>query len=169
MKPKETSDTELFATAYGEMKPMLTAIFRQAQIPLADSEDLVQDTFLKVMTIDVLRTETLRSIIVAVAYSLRTDYLRHRAIVRRQCSRLAQSAADYDYADRYLAVRDIERVELSVVKTMSEQNRRIYRLSRYEEQSCEEIALVTHMSYRSVESRLYRARQLVRREVAKAI
>lgn len=167
--PDTLTENVQIAAAYTQMRPVLMAIFRQVQIAEADCEDLVQDTFLKVMAIDMLRTDTLRGIIVAAAYSLRTDYLRHRAYVRRQYSRLCQSVADYDYADRYLAARDIERVELQVVSGMSEQNRHIYRLSRHDGQTCEEIALATHMSYRAVESRLYRARQLVRREVARAM
>ena len=168
---QQTTAKQALAEAYTAMQPTLIAIFRQAGLPLQDCEDMTQDTFLKVMAIDMLRQETLQSIIVTTAYSLRTDYLRHRAVIKRhrQHLRHAFSANRFDYADSQFMAREISQVELTAITRMSPQNKNIYALSRFSDLTCDEIAQAVSMTYRAVESRLYRARQEVRRAVALAI
>ena len=56
---------------------------------------------------------------------------------------------------------------MKIVEGMSNKNRKVYELSRFEEQSYNEIAEILNMSYRSVESRLYRARNEVRQTLRK--
>ena len=56
---------------------------------------------------------------------------------------------------------------MKIVEGMSNKNRKVYELSRFEEKSYNEIAEILNMSYRSVESRLYRARNEVRQTLRK--
>ena len=50
---------------------------------------------------------------------------------------------------------------------MTATNRRIYELSRFEEKNYHEIADIMDMSYRAVESRVYRTRMEVRGGIRK--
>ena len=130
------------------MRSSLFSIFRQVNIPEEECKDLVQNVFVRLLSIDTLRLETIKGITATIALRMRTDYLRHRAFVRKMYSDVdTADIFDYGYHDTSLD--------------------KVYELSRFEEQSYNEIAEILNMSYRSVESRLYRARNEVRQTLRK--
>jgi RNA polymerase sigma factor, sigma-70 family len=159
----QTNHIQAISAVYKEMKLSVFSIFRQVGIPETDCEDLVQDVFVKLLSIDTLRTETIKGITATIALRLRIDYLRRKACIRKIYSAVeAMHQYNMVYEDTTFATKELVDAELRIVSGMGEVNRKIYSLSRFEEKSYEEIAEVMQMSYRAVESRLYRSRNEVR-------
>lgn len=163
---QSTINNQIVDAVYRRMRSRIFAIFRQARIPEGECEDLVQDVFAKLLQLDVIREETASGITATIAFHMRTDYLRRRAVIRN-AHRYMQTADmfDSDRPDNGLFVSEIYQLETHVLERMSQRNRDIYLLSRYEEKSNEEIAKIMNMSYRAVESRLFRARSMVRNHI----
>ena len=148
------------------MKGSLLSIFRQVGIPEEECKDLVQNVFLRLLSIDTLRLDTIKGITATIALRMRTDYLRHKAYLRRMYSDVdTADIFDYGYHDTSLDTAELASCEMQIVSRMTDSNRRVYELSRFEEQTYAEIADIMDMSYRSVESRLYRARTEVRQKL----
>ena len=155
-----TDKYQAISATYEEMRSSLFSIFRQVNIPEEECKDLVQNVF--------LRLETIKGITATIALHMRTDYLRHRAFVRKMYSDVdTADIFDYGYHDTSLDTAELASNEMKIVEGMSNKNRKVYELSRFEEQSYNEIAEILNMSYRSVESRLYRARNEVRQTLRK--
>lgn len=150
------------------MKGSLLSIFRQVGIPEEECKDLVQNVFLRLLSIDTLRLDSIKGITATIALRMRTDYLRHKAFLRRMYSDVdTADIFDYGYHDTSLDTAELACCEMQIVSRMTDANRRVYELSRFEDQSYAEIADIMDMSYRSVESRLYRARTEVRQKLKK--
>ncbi len=129
---------------------------------------MVQEVFMKIMGLDIILEDQLKGMAVKIAYQKRVDYLRRRAIVNRVHDNLAWQM-ERSYANTDAEVNDILRVEQTVMDRMSEKDCQIYRLSRFEEKTADEIVLETGLTKRAVESRIYRTRILVRDSVRQAI
>ncbi len=163
---EKTMQYQTVDTTYREMREPLLAIFRQVAIPMEDCEDLVQDVFLRLLAIDTLRQETVKGMTAVIALRMRTDYLRHRAFVRRASKELTVGSRPCCYGpDADCHARELRQIEWSIVENMPAKNRKVYELSRYAGKSVGEIAQATGMSNRAVESRVYRCRQEVRQRV----
>lgn len=160
----QTSDrTILVDQTYRKMWGSVLAIFRQAGLCEADCEDLAQNVFLRLMSIDVLLAETIEGMTATIAYHLRIDYLRRRAAIRRHFAEtLTADAFAAHRSDERVLLRELYSLEQTAINRMTPANRQIYLLSHYADKTNEEIAEVLSMSYRAVESRLYRSRQEVR-------
>ena len=171
MTPTETDKSKAIANAYIEMRAQLLAIFRQVCMPEADCEDMVQEVFVRLLGVETLHTETVNAIAVTIAFRLRIDYLRRRAFLRRlykdtpRAEMFEQAAVGYNMCE----LRELINIEQNAIAQLRPENQRIYRLSRFLDKTNDEIAAIMSMSYRSVESRLYRSRMFVREQVAKAI
>ena len=153
---------------YSEMRSSLLSIFRQVNIPEEECKDLVQDVFVRLLRIDTLHIETIRGITVTIAMRMRTDYLRRQAFLHKLYAKAA-TADIYDagYSDTSFDAREIAKAERDIVGHMTSTNRRIYELSGFEDKSYDEIADIMDMSYRAVESRVYRTRMEVRGGIRK--
>lgn len=163
-----TDKYQAISATYEEMRSSLFSIFRQVNIPEGECKDLVQNVFVRLLSIDTLRLETVKGITATIALRMRTDYLRHRAFVRKMYSDVdTADIFDHGYHDTSLDTAELASNEMKIVESMSNKNRKVYELSRFEEQSYNEIAEILNMSYRSVESRLYRARNEVRQTLRK--
>lgn len=163
-----TDKYQAISATYEEMRSSLFSIFRQVNIPEEECKDLVQNVFVRLLSIDTLHLETIKGITATIALRMRTDYLRHRAFVRKMYSDVETAEIfDYGYHDTSFDTAELAYNEMKIVEGMSEKNRKVYELSRFEEQSYNEIADILNMSYRSVESRLYRARNEVRQTLRK--
>lgn len=159
MTTNDNSIRQLIGATYSEVRPQLMNIFRQAHIPEDDCQDLVQEVFMKIMSVDLLLTDQLKGLAVTIAFQKRTDWLRHQAI-KRSC--LSHWDMRYTMEGHELEAKQLRQAELHVVDRMSDSDAQVYRLSRFEDKTAEEIAAITHLTQRAVEGRLYRTRKLVR-------
>ncbi len=163
-----TANRQIVGEAYKKFRQEIFSIFRQARIAEDQCEDMVQEVFLKILGLDVIIESQLEGLVVQIAYQKRTDYLRHRAFVNRVHNGLSWQM-ERSYANTDAEVNDILQVEMKAVLSMSDKDAHIYRLSRFEEKTADEIVLETGLSKRAVESRIYRTRLTVRNAVKNAI
>lgn len=164
----EMTNRRLIGEIYQKIRQEVFSIFRQACIAEDTCHDLVQEVFIKLLSMDIIVEEQLKGLTITIAYQKRTDYLRRRAIINKVHDDLSwQMERSYTNADA--EVNDILRVEMKAISCMSDMDCRIYQMARFEEKTADEIVLETGLSKRAVESRIYRTRNLVRRNVKVAM
>lgn len=164
----EMTNRRLIGEIYQKIRQEVFSIFRQACIAEDTCNDLVQEVFIKLLSMDIIVEEQLKGLTITIAYQKRTDYLRRRAIINKVHDDLSwQMERSYTNADA--EVNDILRVEMKAISCMSDMDCRIYQMARFEEKTADEIVLETGLSKRAVESRIYRTRNLVRRNVKVAM
>ena len=168
METVTNKNREIIGQTYLKVRQEIFSIFRQACIDEDTCDDLVQDVFMKIMGLDVILEDHLKGMAVTMAYQKRTDYLRRRACMKKVHDDLGWQM-ERSYSCEEAEVNDIVRVELKAVSRMSETDGKIYRMTRFEEKTADEIVLETGLSKRAVESRIYRTRMMVRDSVRRAI
>lgn len=170
MKAIDTNNAGLIGQVYREVKDDVYAIFRSACIAEETCHDLVQDVFVKLMSIDLLEASRIKGLVITIAYRTRTDYIRHKAFINKKVKDVP--AADcVGYENGYSAIEadELERIEMKVVGGMSKLDNQAYCMSRFEDKTTQEIAVILQLTPRAVESRLYRSRLQVRSRIAKAM
>ena len=165
METRATQHLDTISRLYEETSPMLLAIFQKANIPEEDARDLVQEVFVKILTIDIILPEGLKGLAITIAYQKRTDWLRHQAYCRRMMTQMRPQTIVEQHE---LECQQMEQVEQRVVNRMSNKDAWVYKLSRFDNKSTQEIMQITSFSLRGVEGRLYRTRLLVRRTLKAA-
>ena len=159
---------KIIGQTYLKVKDNIYFIFRQACISEDACKDLVQDVFMKILDLDVIVEDHLKGLAVMIAYQKRTDYLRHRSFKNKILADLKWTMDINCYSSK-TDVDDILRIESKTINSMSELDQQTYRLSRFEDKTTEETAVMLNITKRAAESRLYRARILVRENIRKAI
>lgn len=165
METRTTQHLDTISRLYEETSPMLLAIFLKANIPEEDARDLVQEVFVKILTIDIILPEGLKGLAITIAYQKRTDWLRHQAYCKRMMTQMRPQTIVEQHE---LECQQMEQVERRVVNRMSDKDAWVYKLSRFDNKSTQEIMQITSFSLRGVEGRLYRTRLLVRRTLKAA-
>jgi len=168
MESIDKNNRQLIGRAYVEVQNTLYAIFRQACIQEDICEDLVQEVFLKILGLDIIIEDQLKALAVKIAYQKRTDYLRHLAFLKRTSKNICRDANEFSDSND-VETQEILAIEERSISRMGETDKKIYRLTRFEEKTAAEISIALNISKRAVESRLYRARTKVREEVRMAI
>jgi RNA polymerase sigma factor (sigma-70 family) len=158
--------SELFVSQHDN----LYCIFRSARIPEADCDDLVQDVFVKLMTIDLLREDTANGLLYTIAFHMRADYLRHLYCKKHTfCESPNSAVVEQEYVTQHMAAEELRACEKKAINRCSPLDSKVYCLSRFEDKSTLEIAVCLHLSHRAVEGRLYRSRKFVRDYVYKVV
>lgn len=128
-----------------------------------DAEDLVQNTFLRILTSDLLVTEqTLHALVFTICRNLVTDYYRHRAS-RHEYEHYIQSSYDKGMSIEsvFYAADIVEAMERGMIH-IPEQCRNIYRMHILGGMRVSEISEQTGEKYKTVENRLGLARKQMR-------
>ncbi len=154
------------AEAYTLYQRKLIAVFRQAMIPQDQCEDLVQDVFVKIMSLDTIDQAHLKSLLFVTAIHLRTDYFRHYSLIYKQkiTMNLPEINSFEDCSVEYKELREWEDKSISL---LSDMDQKVYKLIRFDEKSAKEASTLLNISTRAVESRWFRARNLVKRNLSK--
>lgn len=128
-----------------------------------DAEDLVQNTFLRILTSDMLVTEqTLPALVFTICRNLVTDYYRHRAS-RHEYEHYIQSSYDKGMSIEsvFYAADIVEAMERGMIH-IPEHCRNIYRMHILGGMRVSEISEQTGEKYKTVENRLGLARKQMR-------
>jgi RNA polymerase sigma-70 factor (ECF subfamily) len=138
-----------------------------------DAQDIAQEVFLRAFrALDRFRGEAkLSTWLYRVAYNLCIDSLRSARRRRRSAAPGEEAAgmADprVDLPGELLEAEERERVR-QAVDGLAEHYRSVVVLHYYQALSYEEIAAVTGVTVKTVETRLYRARKIMRRRLERA-
>ncbi len=136
-----------------------------------ESEDLVQDVFYKMMTIDGFINEvTLKSFAFTITANKIKDVLRRR-IFRHQMeeSKKYESQLQHTSAERMAEYHDVVRLINTNMEKLSPACAKVYRMSLFDDMSIGDICEELQVSKRTIESQLFTSRKKMREMMKEAI
>lgn len=165
MKTEENRmETRWVEEAYHRFREPLLRYLRSRLDDADEAEDMVQDAFLRLMDYrQMLCEETMESFLFTIARNLLNDYLRRFYKWQEISMYLCEHTPTADlHVESRIVARDLAACERLRVGQLPPQRCAIYRLSRYEAMSTEEIADRMQLSKRTVENHLCIGRKEVR-------
>ena len=129
-----------------------------------ESEDLVQDVFIKMMSFEGLINEaTIKSFAFTIAANKIKDHLRRR-IFRHKMEESTQYEMElqYSHVERVAEYHDTLRMVNDSMARLSPACAKVYRMSLFEDMTAGDIAKEMNVSKRTVESQLFTSRKQVR-------
>ena len=135
-----------------------------------EAEDLVQNTFLRLLTTDKMLTEqTLPALVITICRNLVNDYYRRRAF-RFEFEHYLQGSGNaiFSMESVFFAADIVERMEHGLAR-IPENCRQVYRLHILDGMRVSEISEQTGEKYKTVENRLGLARRQMRTYLRAAV
>lgn len=136
-----------------------------------ESEDLVQDVFIKMMSFEgMINEETIKSFAFTIAANKIKDHLRRR-IFRHKMEENAKYEMElqYSHVERVVEYHDTLRMVNDSMARLSPACAKVYRMSLFEDMTTGDIAQETNVSKRTVESQLFTSRKQVRAMLSMAM
>ena len=136
-----------------------------------ESEDLVQDVFIKMMSFEgIINEETIKSFAFTIAANKIKDHLRRR-IFRHKMEENAKYEMElqYSHVERVVEYHDTLRMVNDSMARLSPACAKVYRMSLFEDMTTGDIAQETNVSKRTVESQLFTSRKQVRAMLSMAM
>jgi RNA polymerase sigma-70 factor (ECF subfamily) len=153
---------EDFERFFTENSPKLKAYAMQVLMSEEDAEDVVQDVFLKLIA----KPEKWQDEERKDGYLFKTtknhilNFIKRRKMERSYQQRLAETNAslveEFGLDDK-LHAQEVEFLIMTILKRMPERRSNIFKMSRYEGKSNQEIADILNISIRTVERHIYLA------------
>ena len=129
-----------------------------------ESEDLVQDVFIKMMSFEgMINKETIKSFAFTIAANKIKDHLRRR-IFRHKMEENAKYEMElqHSHVERVVEYYDTLRMVNDSMVRLSPACAKVYRMSLFEDMTTGDIAQEMNVSKRTVESQLFTSRKQVR-------
>lgn len=135
------------------------------------AEDMLQDLYIKMMSLDVISEDTARNLAFVMAKRMIIDDARHKAFVRQQEKNLRQSLSLYDdfSINSKIAHDEIASMESDILAGMAKKRAQVYKMYRHEELTAQEIADKLNLSKRTVETHIYNSTKEVRTKLKAAM
>lgn len=160
---------ETFYPYYSDLKQYFLSYTKNGM----DAEDMVQDLFLKLLTLEnvYIVGTTARSYVFTIAKRMIIDDARHRTFVIKASDGLArqQEARDSGNQHNSLVCKQIEDMEHAFVVSLPAKMRETYSLARYEDMDTAEISKTLGVASRTAESNLYQSRKRVREYMRRVV
>ncbi len=121
------------------------------------AEDMLQDLFIKVMSLDIINLETSKNLLLVMAKRMIIDDARHKAFVRESSRDIAYCVAlGYEQSPAVrVEARDMLQFESLRLANMPKKRANIYKMYKHDEISADEIARQLNLSKRTVEAHIY--------------
>lgn len=156
-------DSHLIACIYNRYYIDLKMYFMSYTHNVMEAEDMIQNLFLKVMTIDTITYDTAKGLLFVMAKRMVIDDARHKTIVRNVEKELR-------YSQNYYVSSPAVRMEASNilslvnqhVDTLPTKRAHIYRMNKCEGMTTDEIATELNLSKRTVETHIYLSSKAVK-------
>ena len=136
-----------------------------------ESEDLVQDVFIKMMSFEgIINEATIKSFAFTIAANKVKDHLRRR-IFRHKMEENAKYEMElqHSHVERVVEYYDTLRMVNDSMARLSPACAKVYRMSLFEDMTAGDIALEMNVSKRTVESQLFTSRKQVRTMLSRAM
>ena len=130
-----------------------------------EAEDIVQNVFLRLMTMDRMITPvTLPCLVYTTARNLICDYWRHHRYINDYEHYIKTHCLESTYSDpmSVYSVAETQKILERGIARLTAKQQRVYRLHIYQGMKVSEISKVLELNYKSVEHRLGDARKEVR-------
>jgi RNA polymerase sigma-70 factor (ECF subfamily) len=135
---------------------------------LSSAEDIVQDTFIKLWEDHEKLTVTvcLKSILLKTIQNKCIDWHRHRKIVNNSSTYIIDNSPLYEYdTENYIFRSELEgRIEKAIA-SLPEKYKQAFEMNRFEGLKYKEIATKLNVSVRTVEVRISKALELLRKSL----
>lgn len=121
------------------------------------AEDMLQDLFIKVMSLDVISVSTAKNLLLVMAKRMIIDDARHKAFVRESNRDIAAGMAlNFEQSPAIrVEARDMLNFESLHLAQMPKKRANIYKMYKHDEISADEIAQQLNLSKRTVETHIY--------------
>ena len=136
-----------------------------------ESEDLVQDVFIKMMSFEgIINEATIKSFAFTIAANKVKDHLRRR-IFRHKMEENAKYEMElqHSHVERVVEYHDTLRMVNDSMARLSPACAKVYRMSLFEDMTTGDIAQEMNVSKRTVESQLFTSRKQVRTMLSRAM
>lgn len=136
-----------------------------------ESEDLVQDVFVKMMTFEgIINEATIKSFAFTITANKIKDVLRRR-IFRRQMeeSKKYEMELQHTSAERMTEYHETLRIVNEHIDSLSPSCAKVYRMSLFGDMTASDIANELNVSKRTVESQLFTSRKQLRAMMKEAM
>ena len=136
-----------------------------------ESEDLVQDVFIKMMSFEgIINEATIKSFAFTIAANKIKDHLRRR-IFRHKMEENAKYEMElqHSHVERVVEYHDTLRMVNDSMARLSPACAKVYRMSLFEDMATGDIAQEMNVSKRTVESQLFISRKQVRAMLSMAM
>lgn len=132
---------------------------------------MVQDVFVRLIGYQqMLRVDTIKHFIFTISRNLLYDYFRHHY------KRLEVTSYIYDQretctneTEEQVITRDLLLLEKKKVAQLSEQRRKVYMMTRFENKTLPEVSRILNLSSRTVENHLFASRKMIREYIRQCI
>lgn len=171
MEDNVMTSTQLIAEAYRQLRrPLLLYILYKVN-DREEAEDLTQDVFLRLMDYrQMLRPETVRCFIYTIARNLVYDYLRRYYKAQEVTSYIYdRSETSTRDTESGIVARDLQACEVSRMRLLPPQRRKVYALNRFGGKSVDDISCLMGLSRRTVENHLFISRKEIREYIQQCI
>lgn len=154
----------LISATYGKMRGAVCGYILKRIGNAADSEDLAQDVFVRLLECNTLLTEqTLPNFIYTIARNHVIDYLRRHARSRMAAEYFSRRGmSSTRNTEERVAANELERLERESISRMSPRKAEIYVLYVHENRSVDDISTELQLSRRTVENHIFAARRELR-------
>ncbi|MFK1812950.1 RNA polymerase sigma-70 factor [Bacteroides fragilis] len=154
---KKKKFEQFFIMTYPKVKAFAWKLLKSEE----DAEDIAQDIFAKLWTNPEIweNQETWNSYIYTMVRNHIYNFLKHKSIrqtYQEQCTKEEPAISETDIHDQ-LYTKESELLIKLTIANMPEQRRKIFRMSRTQEKSNQEIADELDISIRTVERHIYLA------------
>lgn len=160
-------DEDAFRLLFVNFFPSLTVFARRYVSDLETSEDIVQDTFLKIWKnrkkLEI--TTSTRNFLVTTVKNSCVDYLRKKETEARYHEYTSQDKEQLYSEEDIFTLKELEEMVNSALEKLPENIRQIFEKSRFEGKTYREIAEECSISVKTVESYMTRALKHLRSEL----
>lgn len=136
------------------------------------AEDMAQDLFIRLIKYkEMIVNETAKSFVFTIARRMVIDDARHQEFVRRATESYLRKQEDRKFWQdcESLECQQIREMELAKLSSLPKRMADVYRMSRFEEKTADEMAQELNISKRTVESHLLTSRREIRSALRKAL
>ncbi len=166
---KRSIIAEYYSLHYDELKAFVAARLQNE----AESEDIVQNVFMRLLRSDKLVAPvTLPCLVYTIAKNLISDYWRHRRNVEQYehvVMRADWMSRCHNDVETVYSISEITAILERGIARLDEKQRRVYRMNFYEDKQVSEIARELALNYKNTENRLGMARKSVRQYVKRML
>ena len=164
MQTMNSTTNQLLTETYTSLCPIIIHYINRKINDYESARDMAQDVFLRLMEYkQILRKETVRSMVFFIAHNLVVDYL------RRYYRKQEMSAYFYEYGvnitddtESGVIANDLSAQENLKLLQLSPQRRTVYIMSRFQGKTAPEISEELCLSRRTIENHLLASRKEIR-------
>ncbi|WP_298452634.1 RNA polymerase sigma factor [uncultured Prevotella sp.] len=167
LETKFTTIGKYYTEHFDDLRAFVVSRIKETEY----ADDIVQNVFIKLLSIDrIVTEESLSNLVYTIARNLIYDYYRHKKYVDDYSYYVVSKTGkdSFNECSSYSFEEIIEVLDCGIQK-LNENQRKIYRMNVYDDLAVSEISKTLKMNYKSVENKLGSARKVIRKYMSKML